>query len=72
MEKNMSGIQPRTLTNDELIRFCEQYIDLASDNIPIPKGMPLEWQKELLKRFTQADVQHAPAYPQHGQLDLFK
>ena len=68
----MSGIQPRTLTNDELIRFCEQYIDLASDNIPIPKGMPLEWQKELLKRFTQADVQHARAYPQHGQLDLFK
>jgi hypothetical protein len=65
MEKNMSGIQPRTLTNDELIRHSETM--MCRD-----QGLPLNYQQELLKRFTQADVQHAPAYPQHGQLDLFK
>jgi len=65
MEKNMSGIQPRTLTNDELIRHSETMIYRD-------KGLPLPYQQELLKRFTQADVQHARAYPQHGQLDLFK
>jgi len=61
----MSGIQPRTLTNDELIRFSEIYVYR-------PEGMPIDYQKELLKRFMQADVQDARPYPQNGQLDLFK
>lgn len=63
----MSGIQPRTLTNNELIRHSETMIYRD-------KGLPLPYQQELLKRFTNtsADVQHARAYPQHGQLDLFK
>ena len=65
MEKNMQGIRPRTLTNDELIRFSETYVYR-------PEGMPIDYQKELLKRFMQADVQNARAYPQHGQQDLFK
>jgi hypothetical protein len=34
--------------------------------------MPIDYQKELLKRFMQADVQDARPYPQNGQLDLFK
>lgn len=72
MEKNMQGIQPRSLSNEELITHCERYIDLATDNIPIPKGIPLNYQEELLKRFMQADVQQALPYPQEGQLDLFK
>jgi hypothetical protein len=65
MEKNMSGIQPRTLSNDELIRFSETYVHR-------PEGMPIDYQKELLKRFMQADVQDARPYPQYGQQDLFK
>jgi hypothetical protein len=34
--------------------------------------MPIDYQKELLKRFMQADVQNARVYPQYGQQDLFK
>jgi hypothetical protein len=34
--------------------------------------MPIDYQKELLKRFMQADVQDTRSYPQHGQQDLFK
>jgi hypothetical protein len=36
------------------------------------QGLPFNYQQELLKRFMQADVQHAHPYPQEGQLDLFK
>jgi hypothetical protein len=61
----MSGIQPRTLTNDELIRHSETMLHRD-------QGLPFNYQQELLKRFTQTDIQHAPAYPQQGQLDLFK
>jgi len=61
----MSGIQPRALTNDELIRHSETM--LYRD-----QGLPFNYQQELLKRFMQADVQHAHPYPQEGQLDLFK
>jgi DNA-nicking Smr family endonuclease len=44
MEKNMQGIQPRTLTNREFINFCaDAMVDLH--------GMPKDWQKELLRRF---------------------
>ena len=44
MEKNMQGIQPRTLTNRELINYCADAVDDLH-------GMPKEWQKELLRRF---------------------
>jgi hypothetical protein len=44
MEKDMQGIQPRTLTNRELINYC-------ADAVDDPFGMPKEWQKELLRRF---------------------
>jgi hypothetical protein len=65
MEKNMSGIQPQTLRNDELIRFSETMVHS-------PNGLPVDYQKELLKRFMQADIQDAIPYPQAQQLDLFK
>jgi hypothetical protein len=65
MEKNMQGIQPRSLSNQELIRHGESLLQA-------PNGMPVNYQEELLKRFMQADVQQATPYPQEGQLDLFK
>lgn len=65
MEKNMQGIQPRSLSNEELIRHSESLLHA-------PNGMPVNYQEELLKRFMQADVQQALPYPQEGQLDLFK
>jgi hypothetical protein len=37
-----------------------------------PEGMPIAWQKEVLRRLTVADPQDAYPYPQAGQLDLFK
>jgi len=40
----MQGIQPRTLTNRELINYCADAVDDLH-------GMPKEWQKELLRRF---------------------
>jgi len=39
-----SAISPTALTDKELIRFAERYLD---------SGMPLSFQKELLKRFNQ-------------------
>jgi len=41
---NEAVISPQALTDKELIRFAERYLDT---------GMPLSFQKELLKRFDQ-------------------
>jgi len=41
---NQTVITPAALTDKELIRFAERYLD---------SGMPLSFQKELLKRFNQ-------------------
>lgn len=41
----MHGIKPRTLSNSELIR-------MASHEIAKVNGLPLDWQYELLRRFT--------------------
>ena len=41
----MHGIEPRTLSNSELIR-------MASHGIAKVNGLPLDWQYELLRRFT--------------------
>lgn len=65
MEKNMQGIQPRSLSNQELIKYAAMWLDK-------PEGMPIAWQKEVLRRLTVADPQDAYPYPQAGQLDLFK
>ena len=41
----MYGIQPRSLTTQELIRFSAELIELDT-------GMPKEWQLEVLRRLT--------------------
>ena len=66
MEKNMSTLRPRTLSNQELIKYFAMYVD---DN---PEGAPIDWQIELLRRFTA--VAPEKEFPPHDerQLDLFK
>lgn len=60
----MSRIQPRTLSNRELIR-------LAADAIELDEDLPLEWQKELLRRFMAlAPLDEFPPKDDR-QLDLF-
>jgi hypothetical protein len=41
---NQAVITPAALTDKELIRFAERYLDTS---------MPLSFQKELIKRFDQ-------------------
>jgi hypothetical protein len=64
MEKNMYGIQPRSLTTQELVRYSAELIEL-------PTGMPKEWQIEVLRRLTvMAPLdEHQSRDPK--QLDLF-
>jgi hypothetical protein len=52
MEKNMSGIQPHTLTDDELTRLI--YMQLGQ---PVPSM----WVAELLTRFYQLQDMIDPA-----------
>jgi hypothetical protein len=49
MEKSMSRIQPRSLTDDELLRQAEALLDEAVDG-DIATGLPLDWQNELAAR----------------------
>jgi len=65
MEKNMQGIQPRSLSNSELIQYSAMFIDSN-------EGMPLAWQHELLRRYIALAPTETHLYPQEGQLDLFK
>lgn len=61
----MSGIQPRTLTNEELAKYAE--LEIGGKN-----GLPAEWQKELLQRFAEiCDTPPAPKQPDPRQLELF-
>ena len=41
----MYGIQPRSLTTQELIRYSAELIELDT-------GMPKDWQLEVLRRLT--------------------
>lgn len=41
LENNIS-INPRVLTDKELVRLADHYIH--------PNGLPVEWQKEILNR----------------------
>jgi hypothetical protein len=41
----MQGVQPRNLTNEELIRYSADELDLLGT-------MQVDMQKELLRRFT--------------------
>jgi hypothetical protein len=62
----MQDIQPRTLSNAELIRYATLEMDLN------PEGMPLVYQIELLRRFNLLAPlnEYPPVDPK--QLDLFK
>lgn len=62
----MQDVQPRTLSNSELIRYATLDMDLH------PEGMSLPFQVELLRRFNVLAPlnEYPPIDPQ--QLDLFK
>ena len=61
----MSALQPRTLTNAELIRYFATYMDNKDF------GAPIEWQHELLRRFTAVATDDAYPVKDDKQLDLF-
>ena len=64
MEKNMYGIQPRSLSTEELIRFAE-------DLVHKPEGLPKNWQLELLSRIAGYPIMERPVATDSRQLELF-
>ena len=60
----MYGIQPRSLTTQELIRFAE-------DLVHTPEGLPKNWQRELLSRLAGYPVMERPTTKDSRQLELF-
>lgn len=60
----MYGIQPRSLTTQELIRFAE-------DLVHTPEGLPKNWQMELLSRLAGYPVMERPKTKDSRQLELF-
>lgn len=60
----MYGIQPRSLTTQELIRFSAEFMDL-------PNGMPKDFQAEILRRLTVMAPPDEHQYRDPKQLDLF-
>ena len=60
----MYGIQPRSLTTQELIRFAE-------DLVHTPQGLPKNWQMELLSRIAGYPIMERPAAKDSRQLELF-
>lgn len=65
MENNMQTLQPRTLSNSELINRCAMILMDEED-------LPSAYQHELLRRFTAlAPLDEFPPRDEK-QLDLFK
>ncbi len=60
----MYGIQPRSLTTQELIRFAE-------DLVHKPEGLPKNWQMELLSRIAGYPIMERPVATDPRQLELF-
>ena len=60
----MHGIQPRSLTTQELIRFAEDFVHK-------PEGLPKNWQMELLSRLAGYPVMERPKTKDSRQLELF-
>ena len=60
----MYGIQPRSLTTQELIRFSAELIELDT-------GLPKEWQLEVLRRLTVMAPPDDSQIKDTRQLDLF-
>lgn len=61
----MSVLRPRNLSNQELIRYFAMYVD---DN---EFGAPIDWQIELLRRFTAVAPEKEYPLRDPKQLDLF-
>jgi len=61
----MQTLQPRPLTNSELIRIAADELD-AHDNLP------RQWQLELLRRFMALAPTDEFPLKDPQQLDLFK
>lgn len=61
----MSALRPRTLSNQELVKYFAMYVD---DN---PMGAPLDWQIELLRRFMAIAPDKEFPLRDEKQLDLF-
>jgi hypothetical protein len=61
----MQGIQPRSLSNTELIQYAAMLLDSH-------QGMPKDWQHEVLRRYIALAPTETHLIPQEGQLDLFK
>jgi hypothetical protein len=61
----MRPLQPRTLSNSELIR-------IAADELAVLDNMPREWQLELLRRFMALAPTDEYPLKDPQQLDLFK
>ena len=64
MEKNMYGIQPRSLSTQELIYFGAELLEL-------PAGMPKDWQHEVLRRLTVMAPPDGATTKDTRQLELF-
>lgn len=60
----MYGIQPRSLTTQELIRFSAELIELDT-------GLPKDWQHEILRRLTVMAPPDEHQIADVKQLDLF-
>ena len=60
----MYGIQPRSLSTQELIRFAE-------DMVHTPNGLPKNWQMELLSRIAGYPIVERPTATDSRQLELF-
>jgi hypothetical protein len=61
----MYGIQPRSLTTQELVCFSAELMEL-------PAGMPKEWQHEVLRRLTVLAPPDEALVKDAKQLDLFQ
>ena len=60
----MYGIQPRSLTTQELIRFSAELMELDT-------GLPKEWQLEVLRRLTVMAPPDDAQLKDSRQLELF-
>ncbi len=60
----MSGMNMRTLSNRELVRYAS--IDWSPEH-----GLPIEMQRELLRRFTELAPMNEHPVPDSRQQDLF-
>jgi hypothetical protein len=60
----MQAVQPRNLSNQELIKYCAVQIDFK-------QGLSLAWQTELLRRFMAVAPLDEFPVKDPAQLDLF-